>query len=68
MCPPDCGHSDAEHEAFDAGIMTGEREGWEAKNPYSERDQYDLWDAWETGVSVGRMAHVEPEQSTCTTT
>jgi len=51
-CPPDCGHSPEEHGAFDAGVIEGRRFGYDADNPY-ESGPADLWDAWETGRSVG---------------
>lgn len=41
--------------AFDLGVAAGEERGWNAKNPFDSSTQYDEWDAWETGVSVGRM-------------
>ena len=37
-CPPDCGHTQSEHQAFDRGVADGRHDGIDAENPY-EPDQ-----------------------------
>lgn len=49
-CPPNCGHSEAQHRAFDDGLKAGEIHGLTALNPYI---RFDLKDAFEAGKSVG---------------
>lgn len=53
-CPPDCGHSEAEHLAFDEGVATGRARGIDVENPY---DDASLADAWATGHSVGAQEY-----------
>ena len=54
---PEPGFTVAETEAFDRGVADGERDGQAAVNPWSSSDAYALWDAWESGASVGRKNH-----------
>lgn len=48
-CPSDCGHTPEQHDAFDAGAMASLHE-----NPYDPKANPDLWEAWESGYSVGQ--------------
>lgn len=41
--PDQCGHSDAEHEAFDAGMLAGERGIDPSENPYSHDELSETW-------------------------
>lgn len=50
-CPPDCGHTEAEHAAFDRGVEDGENM---RHCPFELLKEPDLWDAWHNGASVGR--------------
>lgn len=56
-CLPNCGHSEAEHAAFDRGVSDGLAVGIEAENPFDSKNSYAEWDAWETGKSVGAQQH-----------
>jgi hypothetical protein len=55
-CPPNCGHTQAEHDAFDSGLQVG-NEGLIPSNPY---DTPSLREAWESGYSVGQINHRTP--------
>ena len=57
-CPPDCGHTPSEHQAFDRGNADGRRDGIEVENPYDPEQSPEEWDAWETGKSVGAQEHI----------
>lgn len=48
-CQPDCGHTDEEHKAFDAGYYAG-LEG-DGENPYLKVSS-ELAEVWEIGWSV----------------
>lgn len=63
-CPPDCGHSKEEHDAFDAGIVAGRASGLDAteNNPFSFKTKWPLWDAWDMGCAVGAQEH-DPHSS-----
>ncbi len=50
-CPPDCGHTEQEHIAFDLGVYDGERGD---TVPPVEFDSGLLREAWMTGFSVGQ--------------
>lgn len=52
-CPHSCDHTDAEHEAFDAGLEAGRTIGETAKNPYRKSD--DLWWDWADGCAYGAI-------------
>lgn len=67
-CPPDCGHTPEEHAAFDRGVGDGYAHGWDCENPYNVDTQYPEWDAWETGVTLGRLGKPDPEPIITTTT
>jgi hypothetical protein len=54
-CPPDCGHSAAEHTAFDQGLRDGEQD--QNTNPYRAPL---LRFAWDSGHSVGVMNREGP--------
>jgi hypothetical protein len=54
-CPPNCGHSDSEHVAFERGRLEAEARPDAARNPYSWHDESVEWYAWEAGAGVGRM-------------
>lgn len=53
-CHPDCGHSEAEHLAFDEGLATGRARGIDVECPYQDPL---LHEAWATGHSVGCQDH-----------
>lgn len=53
-CPPDCGHTEAEHEAFDAGVVAGRTGMPEETCPHKVAFS-DLREAWLTGYSVGAL-------------
>jgi hypothetical protein len=55
-CKQDCGHSKAEHAAFDLGIVDGEAGLCSSLNPYPH-DLGSLRDAWSAGHSVGAINH-----------
>lgn len=53
-CGPNCHHTPEEHQAFDIGVDTGERDP-NAENPCRKfsNPREDLIEAWEAGYSVG---------------
>jgi len=57
-CPPDCGHSEMEHYAFDAGLSEGERSGVLQRTPEVFHES-NLREAFNAGQSVGIMNHKE---------
>lgn len=56
-CPNKCGHTNAEHTAFDLGVRDGERGIDGEACPY---DSVILRDAWQTGHSVGMLNRDTP--------
>lgn len=44
-----------ENQAFDLGYKQGEELGDKAINPYEYETQPNLWEAWESGYSVGSL-------------
>lgn len=48
-----------EQEAFDLGYKQGLEIGPEAENPYEHTSDNGLWEAWETGHSVGMLGREE---------
>jgi hypothetical protein len=60
-CPDNCDHTIAEHEAFDAGVIAGERGEDEEAAP---RGPNSLREAWLTGYSVGLMNRENSDEST----
>lgn len=53
---PEPGFTVAETGAFDRGVADGELRGMDAENPFDSVTHADEWDAWENGVSVGRVS------------
>jgi len=53
QCPGGCSHTDREHIAFDAGLAAGEEDP-NAENPHAF-SAYNLYEAWASGFSVGRI-------------
>lgn len=41
-CKPNCGHTEAEHAAFDRGVKDGRIKGFEAECPAEYRDDDNL--------------------------
>jgi ribosome modulation factor len=64
-CPPDCGHTDQEHKAFDSGLRAGEQGQAAAPVPYR---RMELVEAWLTGHSVGQLNRraAEAQNHVCT--
>ncbi len=52
-CEGGCSHTWREHAVFDAGLAAAEEDA-DAINPYSFGDNA-LFEAWESGASVGRI-------------
>ena len=54
-CPPDCGHSEEEHIAFDMGVYDGERGTTIPPVQCCESTNHsrELREAWMTGYSIG---------------
>jgi hypothetical protein len=52
-CPPDCGHSGAEHAAFDAGMIQGRIGSDDDENPFDPYTHGPECDAWVYGHSAG---------------
>ncbi len=50
-CPPDCGHADAEHIAFDCGLSDGER-GRCCEDEFTDASERS---AYQAGHSIGVM-------------
>lgn len=61
MCPDDCDHTSAEHIAFDAGVIAGERGEDDEAAP---RGPNDLREAWLAEHSVGLMNRENSNEST----
>jgi hypothetical protein len=59
-CSDDCGHSKAEHVAFDAGVRAGERDDDDA----CKYSMSHLREAWLTGHSVGSINRENGNEST----
>lgn len=60
QCEGGCEHTEDEHQAWDQGWMAGERNP-DADNPFNYQSQHNLWEAWESGKSVGIMNRVGVE-------
>lgn len=59
-CPNGCTHTDAEHQAFDRGVIAGRLGEQVENNPY---ELPYLADAWLHGHSVGALDFQEGEES-----
>lgn len=54
-CPSGCGHSAAQHAAFDRGLRAGE-DGADAEDlPHEYRGDFGLTEDWLTGLSIGQI-------------
>lgn len=53
-CPNGCNHTVEEHEAFDRGVKDGES-GVDCEAPFEYTDTCSLFDAWQSGYSVGKI-------------
>lgn len=51
-CPGGCDHTEAEHVAFDSGVLAGEKGQADSACPH---EAHELQEAWLTGHSVGQQ-------------